>query len=543
MRVKSDPIRLTTPGTHGDTFIWPDLEAIKSDIHYNLTVWPEGNVEVWGEPLEQRRRRIRREILQRARHYTQKLNVPLLESRDDQALIVTGHQCQFYHCGVLFKYYLARHLARLSGGVVVNIIVDTDTAKNLSLSLPDVGSEGLELRHLSLGNFDSHIPVENQPLPSADELAGFREQLKAFFDSKPIGAGCRRLEKVLAASLHASEKLTDLFCGINHRLRLNLDLPCLELPVSVMSGTQAFTEFIADGLIRARQMHQCYNEALRVYRQKNKIRSMSRPVRDLSEGADRSIIEVPFWVMLPGGERRRLFLKRKDNTLYLLRDGSEVLAEMVLPSKDDTKAIRDIIVTTIMERKDFSIRARALTMTVFCRLFWGDFFVHGIGGAAYEQVSDEFIQRFYQIPAPAWCCGSATMWLGLGNYTPEAEIKAALRRFRHEQRDLYYNPGRTMRFDSDKEAGAMELLRRREEAIQENQRLRRSRGSSRQRREIFDLIHGLNESLADWSGPRQAALGSRIKLAQSQMDQARIAYNREYFFGLFPDDELSTLTV
>ncbi|MFW9920206.1 MAG: hypothetical protein ACFFED_11435, partial [Candidatus Thorarchaeota archaeon] len=50
----------------------------------------------------------------------------------------------------------------------------------------------------------------------------------------------------------------------------------------------------------------------------------------------------------------RVFLKKKANTLYLIQEGSAVLAEMALPREDGIRAARERIATYIMEQKDFA---------------------------------------------------------------------------------------------------------------------------------------------------------------------------------------------
>ena len=46
------------------------------------------------------------------------------------------------------------------------------------------------------------------------------------------------------------------------------------------------------------------------------------------------------------------------------------------------------------------IRTRALVTTLFARLLLGDLFLHGIGGAKYDQVTDAIIERFFGLKPP-----------------------------------------------------------------------------------------------------------------------------------------------
>ena len=57
------------------------------------------------------------------------------------------------------------------------------------------------------------------------------------------------------------------------------------------------------------------------------------------------------------------------------------------------------------------IRSRALITTLWARLVLGDLFLHGIGGAKYDQVTDLLIERFFGLPAPGIMVMSATLHL------------------------------------------------------------------------------------------------------------------------------------
>ena len=52
-------------------------------------------------------------------------------------------------------------------------------------------------------------------------------------------------------------------------------------------------------------------------------------------------------------------------------------------------------------KQGFKIRSRALTNTLYARLFLGDLFIHGIGGGKYDEVTDAIIRRYYRSSRPA----------------------------------------------------------------------------------------------------------------------------------------------
>ena len=58
------------------------------------------------------------------------------------------------------------------------------------------------------------------------------------------------------------------------------------------------------------------------------------------------------------------------------------------------------------------------------RLFVGDVFIHGIGGAKYDRITDGLIRRYYQVEPSNMACVSATLLLDLPH---DGADKATLR--------------------------------------------------------------------------------------------------------------------
>ena len=59
-------------------------------------------------------------------------------------------------------------------------------------------------------------------------------------------------------------------------------------------------------------------------------------------------------------------------------------------------------------RQGVKIRSRALVTTLWARLALSDLFLHGIGGAKYDQVTDRLIESFFDLAPPAIMVLSAT---------------------------------------------------------------------------------------------------------------------------------------
>jgi hypothetical protein len=60
-------------------------------------------------------------------------------------------------------------------------------------------------------------------------------------------------------------------------------------------------------------------------------------------------------------------------------------------------------------RHSLRLSPRALTLTMFLRLLAADQFVHGIGGARYDQVTDLLISRHFGLTPPRFAVTTATL--------------------------------------------------------------------------------------------------------------------------------------
>ena len=85
------------------------------------------------------------------------------------------------------------------------------------------------------------------------------------------------------------------------------------------------------------------------------------------------------------------------------------------------------------------LRTCALTTTLFSRFLLGDLFIHGIGGAKYDELGDEIARRFFGIEPPGFLTVSMTLWLGLPS---EPATRQDLSGIERALRDLQFNPDR-----------------------------------------------------------------------------------------------------
>jgi hypothetical protein len=534
-----------TPRQHSEIRLWPGLEHMGRDLERNRERLNGAEALIMGESLGKIRSRTRIELLERAKQYHQQIELELPEYDSNGPLIVTGHQCQFFHCGILIKYILIDHLARTHGGVAVNISADSDLPKNVALKLPTHEQEGLTISHIPLTNIKGNLPMEYHSLPSGKERAEFIHQMRQVEVPETISPAVEHLAKVLTDLHGRAETLADLFNLLNHYLARELGVRWLEIPLSRLGQSDAFMLFAADLICNAQQVRKCYNEALAHYRGIHKIRNNLHPMPDL-KGSDNpeKMQELPLWILRAGQARMPLFVQEKKGKIFI-NNGQESPAQISGEElKNPQRAVRCL--QTILKDNNIQIRPRALTLTIFGRLFLADYFVHGIGGARYDGVADEFMRSYYKIEPLAFATASATMHLPVGDFPSPIPALEQLNQARQRRRDLKYNPQRYVgdRVKNDKYLDAVKLqnlINSRKQAIETSEQLRHRRADRGERRRVFEEIRQLNSHIVAAAPELAAEFEKQIQVAQRQYHQAKIAHDREYFFGLFDPEMLKEI--
>lgn len=512
--------RLTTPKNHGEVFLWPPLARITRDGYDNRSTFDSSESTILAKPLSHWRSATRTELFHLAQQYSRRFNLPTPPALGDRLLVVTGHQCELFHCGIIVKYMLLDHLARATDGVALNLAADHDLPKHTNLRIPYTANDRLTQCELPLRSLAPHVPMEHQPPSTSDDLARFSERLLALPLTGRLRERATHIVELLQRICQSVTNLAQVYMRLNHRLADELGLAWIDLPVSIMCQSESFATFVADAILQAERFGECYNVALADYRTEHRIRNAAQPLPNLTAG------ELPFWLFRPNSPRKPLYVRSEADELTL-NDGECDVA--CIKRAELTGAV----LLQALDAASLELRPRALTLTVFARLFLADMFVHGIGGAHYDKVADHLIRSYYEIDPPAFSCVSATMQLPLGQYVGLDQAQEKLRRLAQLERDRRYNPQRYVEGD--------ELCAARWAAIAESDRLRREAAAKPMRRAAFEKIARLNGRIAEGMGQLQPGIQQQREWIYREMAAGQVAYDREYFFGLFGVEELEEL--
>ncbi len=130
------------------------------------------------------------------------------------------------------------------------------------------------------------------------------------------------------------------------------------------------------------RLREIYNRSLAEYRRMHCVRSRNHPAPELADDDD--WLEAPFWIWSEGRIRAAGDCSSADeaNRLVLTdRAGMRTRAAWRMPR------VRSRRWPSCPQRR-IKLRTRALITTLWARLALGDLFLHGIGGAKYDQLTD-----------------------------------------------------------------------------------------------------------------------------------------------------------
>lgn len=535
--------RIRAPREDGQALIEPPLfaalEQLKSPTA-SLTLRDWG--DCCGKSLADLSREARGELLHLATHYTaQYRNVDPNWARGDaeQPIVMAGHQPTLFHPGVWFKNFALSSLATQAKCPAVNLVVDNDTLRAASIRVPTGTVDAPIYENVPFDDASAEVPFEERSLLQSETYDSFAKRVQALF--QPLLAGgplstytplVNRFWRIAREVRRRHDPRTSLgwlLAEARHQLEAEFGLSTLELPLSQACDMASFRWFAVYLLAELPRLAADYNAMLAEYRLVNHVRSRSHPVPDLARDDD--WLEAPFWIWTAENPRRRhLFARRRSQTIEI---SDRVGLRESLPLGADGDAAPAVEQLARLRDRGIKIRPRALVTTMFSRLLAGDVFLHGIGGAKYDELTDAIVRRFFDLEPPPFLTVTATLQL------PIARPKLSpddLRQSQQRLREVGFHPERFAReADLAKRAELEALAQRKQQLLDELPRLR-EQGESRKawHRELATL----NQTMAGLLSGFRARLAAEQPQLADQLSAAQRLGSREYSFVLFPEETL-----
>ncbi|HEV3339152.1 MAG TPA: hypothetical protein VG125_02310 [Pirellulales bacterium] len=470
----------------------------------------------------------RQELLFAAQRYTATYrNVRNVGGETPERILIAGHQPQLFHPGVWFKNFALDRLARTHRATAVNLVIDSDTLKDASLRVPGGSVDEPVQRIIPFDDPTGEIPFARRAIRNRQTFERFGraavEWLQPLVDGPLINSFW---PKVVARS-RETNNLGECLAQARHQLEGEWGSETLELPQSQVCRFEAFFWFVAHLLAHLPRFVQTYNDAVVRYRTLHGIRSANHPVPELM--TDGEWLEAPFWLSGDGRPgRRHLFVRRRGDEM-ILSDREGIEATIRLGEQQD--AARAVTELAELAQRGIQLQTRALTTTLFARLFLGDLFMHGIGGGKYDQLTDELVRDFFLLEPPPFMVLSATLYLPVkGGEVGADDVREVQQRLR----GLQYHPERYLDLERLPAAEA----RRVNELVAAKRRWINAPQSRENARQRCQAIRSVNESLQAWlDDERRRSLALREQVARRSRAENILRW-REYAFCLYPEATL-----
>ncbi len=452
-------------------------------------------------------------------------------------IIMGGHQPELFHPGVWVKNAALDAYARQVGGTALNLVVDTDRCGRVAAPVPVGTPDAARMEEVPFDAFTIDAAWEERPVLDQECFASFGDRATRLLTPLVPRPILRAWWPLAVERARASHRLGLGIAQARHLLEERFGLETLELPVSEMMRLPTVMVFVGWLLAHARRLHDAYNEALADHRRSHRIRGRGRPMPDLVVRHDSSEewIEVPWWMWSrEDPRRRRVFANTSTPGVLALSDMETLRIE--LPITPDTSPSKWIDALSRMEEHGVRLRPRALVTTLVSRLLVADVFVHGIGGAAYDAITDDVVRRLVGSDPPRHAVVSGTLRLPLAETFPDLESKnpaATLAAARALLRDLRYHPERHLEAPEANTQEVQDLITAKRRWIDTHPTATLARRRCRE-------IRGINEQLAGLLDAKRARCDREIVRVAEEVQARGVLRSRELPWCFFPEKTLKT---
>jgi hypothetical protein len=287
----------------------------------------------------------------------------------NSSLIVNGHQVEFFHPGILSKEIIAHKIAKNTDGTPLSIILDHDH-KDINFTYPYIYYQDNEPRikkNIFLLAKESKINhnIENSVKEGfANLLDNIKDNLSGFYQAEPQSNFQENL-LILKKNLTSPGSYIDYIINSRKKSLQKKHVLTNFLKVSEIASMNGWKEFCKLITSDMKKFREVYNNALQYYRKTHHIKNHAQPVPDLHDD------ELPFWVA--------------NNTDTRIKAKGNDAQKNLLP--------------------------RAITLSIFLRLFVSDIFIHGNGGGRYDLVTNKIIWNFFHVRPSDFIVKTATLHL------------------------------------------------------------------------------------------------------------------------------------
>ena len=562
------------PEKNGEFLCIPSLNLISQLIKSNKEKFKAYDYTIGDEGFYEFRKRLREKVILLSEKFTANLGIKSHLYNNSDTIVQTGHQPLFYHPGIIIKNLILNKIGVMEGINAINLIVDTDTPPHsppykggdmwgVGVNIPSYRN-GIKIEKEILLSNQYPIPYEFSTPPSQEAFNLFIENIKEHLSHpqfKNIYDNFNGYINKIRNARKNFNTISEFMTAIRRIYEEEVESEYLEIPLSYICDTDEFLIFFLSIAMESEKFTSIYNCHLGRYRKEHKLRYPVNPFPNLSIEDEK--IELPFWHFyknpphlhpLPSGERDgvrgRVFAKTKDDTVIVSFEGRDSI-------EFNKKELYNGI--DLIKKNNIKIRPKAMILTLFNRMFVSDAFIHGVGGAKYDRITDEIIRDFYKVEPPEFITTSLTLYPNVEIASPSARndrqsgvslrgaittkqsnlikenLQDEIKRLEKKLRDMRYNPERYiipptpplvkggLKGDLLKEKGNLISILKTDNINKKE--------ISMKLKEINERIYQKIESTAE-------DIQEEIKILKRQQTELNIIQRRDYPYFLFSLEEI-----
>jgi hypothetical protein len=524
----NQPGRIRAPRAHGAVESAPPLAQLSAAVASNRALFDQPKPKVLGRDWHELRREGGEAAIQAAVAYHAQSGQPV-DLPGSRSVVMAGHQPELFHPGVWVKNFALQGLARSTRAVALNLVVDNDAVKASSLRLPALSNDRENpYAHIVRLPFDQRAletPYEEYAVRDQELFGSLAKRAAPYTSGWGFVPFLKTFWPEVVRQGERTKLLGERFAAARRHFERGWGCVNLEIPVSHLNRTAPFAWFVCHILDNLPDFRTNYNRSVEAYRSQYGIRSRSHPVPNLSSEGDWS--ETPFWSWERGQTRRSRLFARLTPEQIELRSGST--AWPALPRERGAAGSATVRAYQELTARGLQIRSRALVNTLYCRLFLGDYFLHGIGGGKYDEVTDALAQAFYGVEPPAYGVLTATLLLPLPHWPSTSDtMKRAARRLR----DLQFNPDRYLDEPTKRQEPTRRLLERKQALVREDPVLAAAK------KDRFHALRAMNAQLAELLQNDRAEQENLLATSRKEVAANALLDSRDYSFCLYPEAAL-----
>ncbi len=333
-----------------------------------------------------------------------KQSCAVLGIESEGRVIMTGHQADFWHPGILVKDFFASLAASHVGGCAIHIVVDQDVNSPGQIVVPVYDQQGdLHERLIQMLSIDNQVPICHR---SAQQSQWSEPVRGAALES--VETGLRAMSASLNRHVSAENQAVQVAKAV-HDLVAEWVTPPQRIFASQLLDTPLGHALIAEMAKNPRAVARAYNTAVRAH--------SDAGINELI--VTDSAVEIPLWRVDHEGRRHRAYSHdlEMDGTFY----------------------------------------PRALMMTALARLGLCDLFIHGTGGGRYDRVTEQWIYEWLKVKLAPMAVATASIHLPFRS-VQTAGVQAARSAYRRAWHDPDVSEDQTMSVEKQSLLGQINSL-------------------------------------------------------------------------------------